>query len=242
MIRWFLLSIAFWAIAVRADFPADFEAANRLYEKGEYSAAAAAYQKIVSGGQTSAPLLFNLGNAQFKNGRPGLAIAAYSQAAQLAPRDPDIRANLQFVRNSVPGNATRVTGVDRALNLLTLNELGVFTTLSLWLCFGSLAMAQFRPALKSGLKTIAVGAGIFAIFFGGWYAQALSSRVLNQRVVVTARASAVRFGPLEESQVSFNVRDGIELKALGQKDKWTQVVDPANRTGWIPTADITTLR
>jgi uncharacterized protein YgiM (DUF1202 family) len=58
---------------------------------------------------------------------------------------------------------------------------------------------------------------------------------------VIAPTAAVRFGPLEESQVSFNVRDGNELKLLGRKDKWMQVADDSNRSGWIPENDVARL-
>jgi uncharacterized protein YgiM (DUF1202 family) len=34
------------------------------------------------------------------------------------------------------------------------------------------------------------------------------------------------------------VRDGNELTLLGTKDKWLQVADVSNRSGWIPESDV----
>src|SRR5205823_1595380 len=119
----------------------------------------------------SPALLFNLGNAFFKNGQVGRAIAAYREAEQIDPRDPDIRANLKFVLGAVPGNDTRVSGIDRALGLLTLNERGFWTAIALWLWFGCLALGQARPALKNNLRAVVTAAAIFAICFGAWYVQ-----------------------------------------------------------------------
>jgi Flp pilus assembly protein TadD len=65
--------------------------------------AAAAYEQILTNGAVSPALYFNLGNAHFKAGQLGRAIAAYRQAERLTPRDPDVRANLQFARNRVQG-------------------------------------------------------------------------------------------------------------------------------------------
>jgi uncharacterized protein YgiM (DUF1202 family) len=209
-----------------------FDSANRLYEKADYAGAATAYEQIVHAGEASPALYFNLGNAYFKNNQTGRAIAAYAHAEALAPRDPDIRANLKFALDAVPGN-TRTTAIDRALNLLTLNERGIATAIAVWICFGALALAQLRPTLKSGLHTLVVGSGIFAIAFGAWYAQGLIERATDRKVVVIAPSSVVRFGPLEESQVSFNVRDGVVLQLIGKKDKWIQVADTSNRSGWI---------
>jgi tetratricopeptide (TPR) repeat protein len=227
--------------ALAADAASEFEAANRLYEKGDYPGAVAAYGKLADTRQSSPALLFNLGNAYFKNGQIGRAIFAYRHAERLDPRDPDIRANLNFALSSVPGNAARMSNLDRALEMLTLNERGALTAVSLWICFGLMALAQFRPSWKSAVRTIVVCAAIFATFFGVWYAQGLIARATERKVVVTAPTATVRFGPLEESQVSFNVRDGNELQLLGRKDKWLQVADASNRSGWILAGDVAEL-
>ena len=79
---------------------AAFSAANRLYEQGKFGEAVQAYQALLSTGVNSANLHFNLGNAAFQNGHPGRAVAHWEQARRLAPRDPDVTANLGFVRRS----------------------------------------------------------------------------------------------------------------------------------------------
>ena len=54
-----------------------FESANKLYEEGKYSEAATAYARLLQTGETSPALYFNLGNAFFKSGQIGRAIAAF---------------------------------------------------------------------------------------------------------------------------------------------------------------------
>jgi hypothetical protein len=53
---------------------AEFDQANKLYEEGKYSEAAALYESAVKAGQVSPALCFNLGNALFKAGQPGRAL------------------------------------------------------------------------------------------------------------------------------------------------------------------------
>ena len=60
--------------------------------------------------QTARILKANLGNAYFKSGQLGKAIAAYREAEQMSPRDPDVRANLRFARNQVQGPTLRPRG------------------------------------------------------------------------------------------------------------------------------------
>ena len=66
----------------------------------------------------------NLGNAWLKAGQIGRAVRAYRQAEALAPRDPDIRANLQIARNQAGDNNPALPGNrwTRWIGRLTLNE------------------------------------------------------------------------------------------------------------------------
>ncbi len=61
--------------AVRGDAAASFDAANKLYEQGKYPAAIESYRKMIQAGNVSASVYFNLGNAFFKAGRAGEAVA-----------------------------------------------------------------------------------------------------------------------------------------------------------------------
>ena len=90
-----------------ADAATDFSTANKLYAEGKFADAANTYENILKTGAQSPALLFNDANAEFKAGNLGRAITAYRRAALLAPRDTEIRANLQFVRNQVQGPAVR---------------------------------------------------------------------------------------------------------------------------------------
>src|SRR5688500_9963636 len=116
----FILSL----ISVRAaDVATAFDSANKLYEQRNFPAAAAAYEDLIRSGATSPIVYFNLGNAWFKAGQLGRAIAAYRQAQRLAPRDPNVRFNLQFVRKQVTGSEQSPGPAwQQWLTNLTLNE------------------------------------------------------------------------------------------------------------------------
>src|SRR5689334_12086188 len=75
--------LVLYASALRAETPVtSFDAANKLYEQGKYADAAAAYQKLIQSGSTSAAVYYNLGNSFFKHGELGRAIAAFRHAQQ----------------------------------------------------------------------------------------------------------------------------------------------------------------
>ena len=115
--------------------------ANERYERGEYAEAAQQYEALIDRGYGGASVYFNLGNAYLESGDLGRAILSYLRARELAPRDSDIRANLDLARSMT---VDRVTA-ERALLIesvsflgrrwATLSELGV-AALLLWTVTG----------------------------------------------------------------------------------------------------------
>src|SRR6266511_3325281 len=103
LILFLLLWTSCPGLARAGDVSAAFEQANKYYEQSNFTEAAAAYARMIDGGHVSPALYFNLGNALFKSGQIGRAIFNYRLAQLLAPRDPDVRANLRFARNQVEG-------------------------------------------------------------------------------------------------------------------------------------------
>jgi tetratricopeptide (TPR) repeat protein len=215
-----------------------FDAANKLYEQAKYIDAAAAYEKLLQKGQVSEALYFNWGNALFKSGNIGRAIAAYQEAQGLAPRDPDVRANLQFARNQVPGPTLLPDRLSRWLGKLNLNEWTCLAAGGVWLWLLLLTLFQWRRDLRAPLKSFVawiglVTAGLCACFVMAFY----SARLVHQAIIV-APETVARQAPLDESQSAFTLHDGAELQILDQKDQWLQVEADPRRIGWVRKADV----
>jgi tetratricopeptide (TPR) repeat protein len=232
-LAWLLLLFALCVGHLQAEVSSDaFDAANKLYEQGKFAEAAAAYQKLVQSGQTSAALYFNLGNAFFKSGQLGRAMAEYRRAEQLAPRDPDLRANLQFARKQVQGPALAVTRWQDWLRRLSLNEWSWLASGAIWLWLLLLAVRQWRPTLKPALAGYTAVAGIAALLLCVCLGAAL--QLHYQRVaIVVAPDAKVQQAPVDESPNAFTVQDGAELDILDQKDGWLQVTADSRKIGWV---------
>lgn len=210
-----------------------FDTANKLYEQGKFTEAAAAYEQILQRGQASAALYFNLGNTFFKAGQIGRAIAAYRQAEQLSPRDPDLRANLQFARNQIQGPTVSPAWWQRWLGKLSLSEWTWLAAAALWLWFAALTLGQWRPAWRPALRNYTFALGAATVLLGACFGAALHEGRYNLAAIVVAREAVVRQGPLEEAPSLFTARDGAELEVLDRKDEWLQVSADARRVGWI---------
>ena len=64
---------------------------QRLYDLGDYKACAAWYDQALQNQPRNAGHHYNMGNALFKEGQTGRAIAAFLRAFDIDPRDADVR-------------------------------------------------------------------------------------------------------------------------------------------------------
>jgi hypothetical protein len=210
-----------------------FEAANKLYEEGKFADAAGAYERLAQSGPVSAALYYNLGNAFFKSGQIGRAIAAYHQGEKITPRDPDIRANLQFARNQVQGPTLVPTRSHRWLGRLTLNEWSLLAAGAIWVWLLLLALLQWRPALRPSLRGPIIVVTLLGVILCACLAAAWSDRHSTRTVVVVAPDGVVHNGPFEESPTAFHLNDGAELRVLDEQHDWLQVTADGRRSGWL---------
>lgn len=210
-----------------------FDTANKLYEQGKFNEAAASFEKLIHAGPVSEALYFNWGNALFKAGTIGQAIAAYERAESLSPRDPDVRANLQFARNQVQGPTLLPNRISRGLGKLSLNEWTCLAAASGWMWLLILTLVQWRPAFRTTLGSYAIWLGILTAALCVCFGAAFYFDCLEPRAIVVAQEVVAHQAPLDESPNAFNLHDGAELEVLDEKDQWLQVRADVRRTGWV---------
>ncbi len=218
------------------DKQALFDEANRAYEQGQYILSASTYERLIKDGARSSAIHFNLGNALFRSGQIGKAIAHYRLAERLSPRDPEIRANLDFARRTAQGGEVpaRVLWGSWSQRLTT-NEWAVAASLCLWTLLLLLSAIRLRPSLGSPLKNWKRTATALLVLTGaGLWGSHKSTRPGTEAVVVVTTA-AIRYGPLEESQAHFTLGDGAEVAVVDKKGDWSQIRDASQRTGWLKT-------
>ena len=91
-----LILAVLFSTGARADM---FDAANRAYEQGRAEEAARLFRRLIAARGYSAPLCFDLGNAEVRRRAIlGAALLNYERARYLAPGDAGINHNLQLAR------------------------------------------------------------------------------------------------------------------------------------------------
>ena len=214
-------------------FPA-FNQANELYSKGEYEKSAAAYENLASKNGAGTALYFNLGNAYYKTQRYGKSVLNYERAARLSPRDPDVRFNLNFLRNVVkeppePFPEIMVTWLN---SLISLNELTILcSALFFALMFGLMAALALK---RSGIIVFNAVCGLLLVVLSGWLLVKLNMEVFTREAIVVSGPADVRNGPGTENSVGFNLPEGRKVTVLGAKDDWAAIgLKSEGLKGWI---------
>jgi len=231
-----------------ASFQETFDEAGRLYreaagaegerQKDLYREAAALWAGLAAR-TPNGRVLYNLGNARFRAGELGRAIAAYRRAERLLPRHRPTRANLAYARDLAPGGgpgrephpaAAAFLFWHYALSLAEAEALAVVAFLAL---LGLLAARRFvDQRLGRRLAPGAIAAGVLFGAFALSSTAKLADSPKGEGVVVTAEAR-VRSEPTGRAVDLFTLREGAEVRVTGGSGNWTRVFAGGDRRGWV---------
>lgn len=217
-----------------ARFERTFADAARAYDENRLAEAIAGWQSLVDEGQVLPEVLFNLGNAHYRNGNLGPAIRAYRHAQTLAPRDPDIRANLGFAAQTA-GIALPVRPpLARLLLDLSRREWLISGAAAFWMLVLALAgwilWPRFRFASRPAAAALAALLGI--ALAGLWMHRDLRQ---TPECVVMLRDQKVRSSPLETSTPLLSLPEGAIIRNLDRRGNWLEIQFESTR-GWLPAA------
>lgn len=226
--------LASWAAAAFAAQPAPASQAAT----GQSPQAVAAH---AAASESSAPLtysadgLYNLANQYARAGKPGLAVLNYERAALLAPNDPDIASNLEYVRATaqVPTEPrTRFTRFARSTNPTTAAWLGV---IGLALLGGSL-LANKATRRYRGLRVAAAVLGIGFIALTIANAALLWPR-LHAGVILINQTPA-RVTPVPMADTAFVLREAETVTMTAEHEDFILIRTRTGRTGWVARASL----
>jgi hypothetical protein len=183
----------------------------------------------------SAADLYNTANSYARAGKPAMAVLNYKRAALLAPGDPDIEANLRFVRQSARlpvdgsnwfersfGSVDPVLGSWAALAALTLLGAGVLL---------GRPQAKFRFARRA------------AMFIGVIVLLAMAANAimvwpkLKEAVILTA-ATPMRATPVPMGDALAELPEAETVRIMAMHEGFVLVRTRAGKTGWVADANI----
>jgi len=214
-----------------------FLEANTLFESGKTQEALQIYQDLTKLGFAGSSLFYNLGNIHYRRGERGWAILWYERAKNMAPRDGDIKFNLQLAKSHIKKVDEPV--LEKIINTFTLNELGIFISVWSWVFFGVLGFLVLGK-IRGEIWPVATlwTSGLLLVLFAGWFFARHSYASKNWAVLISPPGE-VRNGPGEEYAVGFTIPEGSKITVLNKRPLWSQVGIPQEGLkGWIPTQEL----
>lgn len=215
-----------------------------LYEAGEFASALNALQAAGHGGVEDAALYYNLGNANYRLGSLGKAVANYRRARMLSPRDEDTRANLAFVRTMVGTRDTlealgSESPADIPLKWLSPREVEAIFYIAYYLAaLAFLGLLFFRgPKRRASLYALVVFA-ILAVVSLTLSDHAQSRFRDSSGAVVINEEVELRSGPGNAFERIATLRDGVEVRLKSRSAMWVEVELPTGEVGWLRETDI----
>lgn len=207
---------------VRSGFAQTTMSPEVLYERGALSSAASAFAERARLEPDVPAHWFNLGASRFRMGAAGSALAAWTRAERLAPRDPSIRRSLRLV--PVPedrsARALWVPPVTPEELLLAAGMLWIAG----WTGFAFTRQHRWLMVVVGGLVCAGAAGGL-----GLWYRRPLG--------IVTSD-NALALSPHELAPAVVAVQVGSVVTVLQRERGWTMVREVGGKIGWLPLASV----
>jgi hypothetical protein len=218
---------------------------NEAHLRGDYAAAAKAYENLQRQMILSPDLFYNLGVTYFRQQKLGRAVWAFERALVLAPDDEDARFNLaqarklagQRAQDKLEGVAHEPWWIRTVTSLSPSTEVWLFCGLYLGcfvLVFLRRGMAHdARLAVTTGVVILGVAAALAGLLVLG--------RVQLDRIpmaIVLPDQVAVKEGADENFRTSFEVHGGLRVRVLESEHDWVRVRLANGLEGYVRAEDV----
>jgi tetratricopeptide (TPR) repeat protein len=223
--------------ALCAQPPADlFKQGNDAYTKGDFSPAISFYEQAAAQERRVSPeLLYNLGNAYYRENRPGKAMLCWERALKYAPRDKDIRDNIRFAQSRLfTDNESRAASeiiIGWLQGLATVNEIAVACLIVFVIGMALLIMYSLTRRRVWGYSAIAAACVLLCV---GLWAGLIYRFFVMRTAIIVAPTAEVRNGPAETFNVGFTVTEGRRAVLLRVSGDWQEIGIPSQGLkGWV---------
>lgn len=229
------------------EVPASLEEARAAYEAGDFAQAAVAYESAIAAGADHALVHYNLGNAHFKAGDLGEAIASYVRAQRRAPRNDAIRANLAVARAQIRdrelahGVPAVLAPIAWVYGSLSLDEWWVLFAVAFAVAAVVSIAGHWRADVRPIGRRVLVGAvavASLALVMGGVRYRV---EVARASAVVVQEEIEVRSGPGRDYNLAFRVHEGLQVQVAERRGDWWRIDLGGELVGWVPASSLETL-
>ena len=240
----FLLLSLFLVVGLsgKEALPATWEQAGEAYKNKQYSTAFDLYQGLIDEGRVSSALYYNMGNVCYRQDQLGLAILYYEKALKLAPRDAEVKGNLELAKSQQADQIDPLPPffLDRwrhgLQSLFSANVWSMLGVLCLWIGVGGLILWILGKERRQKKWGFIAGISFLIVSLLPFYLS--SSRAQFEQNSGTAilldKEYGLRSAPEEGSKVLVPLHEGVKLVIIDQIGEWLKVKLEDGEQGWLP--------
>ncbi|MBZ0264160.1 tetratricopeptide repeat protein [bacterium] len=217
------------------------EEGDIAYRKGEYENAIEAYRIVLDSGYTGGKILYNLGNAFYKNGDLAEAILYYERALRERPHDHDVRHNLELARTQTvdkiesPPRLPIWKWVDALRDLVAPRVLAWWSWI--WasitaLFFAAILLLRFHKHVRLLKTAVWISLIIFLLPASLLTLRVITDRGPEQAIVMTEKI-VVRSAPDPGASEVFHLHEGTKVTILKSLEDYREVQLEDGRQGWL---------
>lgn len=230
-------SVAFSTVLARTAT----DAAQEAYANGDHAAALAIYDSIAQQ-QTSAALLYNIGNCYSKLNDLPRSILFYERALRMAPGAEDIQANLDLARTRTMDRISTVPAFtlgsawDRVRGGKDADQ---WARRSLWLCLitctiAAGALLSTTAPVRRTLGALALVGGLFTATGIGLAAYRVMEMNDHDGAIIMVPKVDVKSEPNGNGTTLFVIHAGTKVRVVQEANGWYEVKLANGSVGWAP--------
>ena len=224
----------------------NFDKATTLYQKGDYTQAAAVYSSILKSGKESSALYYNLGNTYYKLNNVPESIYYYEKALQLDPENADAKNNLIFANQMKVDAITPlpktwvhqlsdgIVGLFSAHTWAVLSIIGVFAFVLSFLLYNFVERTALKRTFFSLMLVFlffAVGSYTLAHFCHKQVSQTQYAILFDKTVRVFSDANAY-------SSEVMQLHEGTKVEIIEDAKDWVKIRLVNGKTGWTKVSSL----
>lgn len=228
-------------ITVQSQENAIFNQANKAYMQKDYPTAISLYSDIISAGNVSADVYYNLGNAYFKNNQLSNAILWYERALRIEPSNEDIIHNIAFANSRITDEMEimPVFFLNRWFkNMYSLLSSTAWAVASIVLCVCLFLLVVILCLSLSVKRRIFLFFASIAMFL--FVAMSITFAYMQHKqsmrkdeAIIMRMSVVVKSMPDKAGTDLFTVHEGLKVQLMDKVGNWIEVVFPNGHKGWI---------
>lgn len=243
----FLVWVLFFSIPLSAlanNVHQLFDAANKLYESGDYSGAFVRYDSIEKIGYQSPELYLNKGNAAYKLDNLPEAVYCFEKALKLKPNFDDAQHNLSVVnallvdkqpKNNSKGVLSWLFGIIGAnYNAWGWIGVGLVLLFSILIVSNILFEKAVIKKVTPVLSILFITCIIISFLFG--FLQKKQLTTVNTAIIYQPVVEIMN-EPSSNSSVAFSLHEGSKVALIERTDAWAKI-NFDNKVGWVALTSI----